>query len=56
MIDSEGLSHDLCWLLGIRCKCSECNNSRVIFMLADVDVYGRKIAADIEANRKRGIN
>jgi hypothetical protein len=39
---TEGLTHELCWLLGIRCNCEDCDSSRALQVTEDMRRhYGR---------------
>jgi hypothetical protein len=53
MTDSEGLTHDLCWLLGIMCRCPDCTNSREIRLVQDIRLFWNcNTVEEVEAKRR----
>lgn len=55
MNPDQWLMHDINQLSGDMCRCDDCNAKRDRRLMCDINLYGCKIAADIEAGRKRGI-
>ena len=56
MNPNEWLAHDLNVMSGNLCLCSDCSERRDHMLMQDVNLYGRKIAADIAAKIRRQTN